>query len=100
MQKYAVPIPMKFFVNEMASPESIVIGASDDHSTEAHSSNPQTVARLASPYAGAMFAADGIDRPMTVGSQTGLYRGSSFAAPQVSAKVCGSFGRLSRDESR
>ncbi len=87
MQKHMVPIPTKFFVNEMASPESIVVGASDDQSTEAHSMNPHTVARLASPYAGAMFAADGIDRPMTVGDKGGLYRGSSFAAPQVSAKV-------------
>lgn len=101
MQKHMVSIPAKFFVNEMASPDSIVIGASDDQSTEAHSANPHTVARLASPYAGAMFAADGIDRPMSVGGKEGLYRGSSFAAPQVSVKVLAMLEEapdLTRDE--
>ncbi len=87
MQKHAIPIPTKFFVNEFAGPQSIVVGASDDRTDHAFSSNPQVVAKLASPYAGAIFAADGIDRPMTIRGETTLHRGSSYASPQVSSQV-------------
>lgn len=87
MQKHMVPTPVGFFVNEMASPFSIIVGASDDGSQEPTSANPHTVAKLASPFAGAMFGADGVDRPITLNGTTRLDRGSSYASPQVSAKI-------------
>jgi hypothetical protein len=101
MLKNQVPIPMKFFINEMASPESIIVGASDDGSKEAQTANPHTVAKLASPYAGAIFGADGIDRPMTLNGETSFHRGSSYASPQVSTQVISLIAeqpQLTRDE--
>ncbi len=89
MVRNSIPIPSGFFVNEMAGPNSIIVGASDDGSKEPTSSNPHQVAKLASPFANAMFGADGIDRPLLVDGKATNDRGSSFAAPQVSAKVIG-----------
>lgn len=85
MQRLGITIPSEFFRNELASPASIIVGAADDHSKEATSDNPAEVAFIASPYAGAMIAADGVDRPMSAEGQQWHSTGSSFAAPQVSS---------------
>jgi hypothetical protein len=87
MLRNSIPIPSGFFVNEMAGANSIIVGASDDGSKEPASDNAHKVAKLASPFANAMFGADGIDRPLFVDGKATSNGGSSFAAPQVSAKV-------------
>ena len=65
--------------------QGIIVGAADDHSKEAISDSPAEVAFIASPYAGTMIAADGVDRPMSAEGRNWHSTGSSFAAPQVSS---------------
>lgn len=87
MNELGVEVPEKFFVNEMASSHTILVGASDDGSREAGSLNPHRVASIASPNAGAHVGADGVDRPLTVDGESGHHTGSSYAAPQTSSRV-------------
>lgn len=65
----------EFFRNELATDTTVLVGASDD------ANGP---AALASPMAGAVLAADGVDRPLCVDGNFGHHSGSSYAAPQGS----------------
>ena len=87
MQDLGVKAPEGFFTNEMAGPHSIVIGATDDGTDQARSSNPHRVADLASPGAGAIVGADGVDRPFSFGDESRKESGSSYAAPQGSSVI-------------
>ena len=87
MQELGVKAPEGFFTNEMAGPHSIIIGATDDGTDQASSRNPHKVADLASPGAGALVGADGVDRPFRVGDEIHKHSGSSYAAPQGSSVI-------------
>lgn len=87
LERLEVPVPEKFFVNEMAGPQSIIVGASDDGSKEASSQTAHRVASIASPNTGAHLGADGVDRPLTVDGKSGFHTGSSYAGPQRGSRV-------------
>lgn len=86
MTELDVEAPPGFFTNDLASEHSIVVGASDNQSKGLGNSN-LGVAQLANPDAGAMIAADGVDRPIFVDGKDGHHSGSSYAAPQVSSMI-------------
>ncbi|MGE0489379.1 MAG: hypothetical protein AB7S38_09210 [Vulcanimicrobiota bacterium] len=65
----------EFFRNDLATETTVLVGAADD------ANGP---AALASPMAGAVLAADAVDRPLCVDGHSGHHSGSSYAAPQGS----------------
>ncbi|MBX3169181.1 MAG: S8/S53 family peptidase [Candidatus Eremiobacteraeota bacterium] len=74
-----------FYMSDMADPAAIIVGASDNHGTDSRADDGP--AALASPNAGALVGAQGVNVPVTVHGKTYLESGSSFAQPQVSALV-------------
>ncbi len=76
-----------FYMSDMADPAAIIVGASDDHATADRADDG--AAALASPDAGALIGAQGVNVPVTVHGKTYLESGSSFAQPQISALVAG-----------
>lgn len=74
-----------FYMSDMADPGAIIVGASDNHGTDARADDGP--AALASPNAGALVGAQGVNVPVTVHGKTYLESGSSFAQPQISALV-------------
>lgn len=76
-----------FYMSDMADGGAIIVGASDDHGTPDRADDG--AAALASPDAGAMVGAQGVNVPVTVNGKTYLESGSSFAQPQISAILAG-----------
>lgn len=74
-----------FYMSDMADPNAIIVGASDNRGTETRSDDGP--AALASPDAGAMVGAQGVNVPVTVNGRIYMESGSSYAQPQVSALV-------------
>lgn len=82
----------EFFRNDLATETTVLVGAADD---------THGPAALASPMAGAVLAADGVDRPLCVDGHLGHHSGSSYAAPQGARafdKLLRRDPSLSRDE--
>jgi subtilase family protein len=86
LQSLGVSAPSEFFINDFASPHSIIVGAADNGSTEVRGEGYR-IANLASPGTGAHIAADGVDRPILVDGEDGHHSGSSYAAPQGSSLI-------------
>ncbi|MBS2040295.1 S8 family serine peptidase [bacterium] len=76
-----------FYMSDMADGGAIIVGASDDHGTVDRADDGP--AALASPDAGALVGAQGVNVPVTIHGKTYLESGSSFAQPQISAIVAG-----------
>lgn len=76
-----------FYLSDMADPSAILVGASDDRGTADRSDDG--AAALASPDAGALIAAQGVNLPVTIAGVTYHESGSSYAQPQISALVAG-----------
>ena len=76
-----------FYMSDMADGGAIIVGASDDHGTPDRSDDG--AAALASPDAGALVGAQGVNVPVSIHGKTFLESGSSFAQPQISAIVAG-----------
>lgn len=76
-QKLGVHVSEDFYRSDLADPGAIIVGASDH----------QVAAGLASPDAGAMIAIQGVDVPVHLQGKTMPASGSSFAEPQITAKV-------------
>jgi len=88
-----------FYLSDMADPSAIIVGASDDRGTPERGDDGR--ADLASPDAGALIGAQGVNVPVTVNGKTHNESGSSFAQPRISALVAGWKDRdpgLTRDE--
>lgn len=76
-----------FYMSDMADGGAIIVGASDDHGTLERTDDG--AAALASPDAGALVGAQGVNVPVTINGKTYMESGSSFAQPQISAIVAG-----------
>lgn len=74
-----------FYMSDMADPGAIIVGASDHRGTPERADDGP--AALASPDAGALIGAQGVNVPVTVHGKTYLESGSSYAQPQISALV-------------
>lgn len=74
-----------FYLSDIADPAAIIVGASDNHGTATRADDGP--AALASPNAGALVGAQGVNVPVTVHGKTYLESGSSYAQPQISALV-------------
>ncbi len=74
-----------FYMSDMADPSAIIVGASDNRGTDTRADDGR--AALASPDAGALVGAQGVNVPVTINGKTYMESGSSFAQPQVSALV-------------
>lgn len=74
-----------FYMSDMADPNAIIVGASDDQGTV--SRGDDAPAALASPDAGALIGAQGVNVPVTVNGRLYMESGSSYAQPQISALV-------------
>jgi len=81
-EKLDVRVPEGFYRSDLADPQAVIVGASDDRGTADPADDG--VAALASPDAGALVGIDGVDRPACMGGQVHHHSGSSYAAPQVS----------------
>lgn len=85
LDQLGVVVPRNFYLNDLDHGSAIVVGASDHRQTpEASDDGP---ALLASPDAGALVGAQGVDVPILVRGQPEKHSGSSYAQPQVAAQI-------------
>jgi len=87
LDELGVSVPRNFYLSDLDHGSAIVVGASDHHQTPDPSDDG--AARLASPDAGALVGAQGVDVPIVVNGEVKLNSGSSYAQPQVAGLVLG-----------
>lgn len=85
LEQFGVTVSRDFFVNDLASASSIVVGAADHRNTVDPADDGP--AALASPNAGATVAAYGVQVPIHVNGKLEFHHGSSYAQPQVAGIV-------------
>lgn len=87
LERLQVSIPRDFYLSDLADPAAIIVGAADLRGTADPSDD--IAALIASPGAGALVGAQGVDVPIQVGGELQHHSGSSYAQPQVAALIAG-----------
>ncbi len=87
LERLQVSIPRDFYWSDLADPAAIIVGAADLRGTLDPADD--VAAAIASPGAGALVGAQGVDVPIRVGDQVQHHSGSSYAQPQVAALIVG-----------
>lgn len=87
LETLGVSISRDFYLSDLADGNAIVVGAADDRGTPALEDDG--AAGIASPNAGAIIAAYGVNVPISVHGTLQYHTGSSYAQPQVAALIAG-----------
>lgn len=85
LQSLGATLPTDFYRSDVADPNAIIVGASDNHRTATLSDDG--AASIASPDAGALIATQGVDVPVRMHGKIWPQTGSSFAQPQVTGAI-------------
>ena len=85
LEQLNVSISRDFYFSDLVDGAAIVVGAADDRGTPDRADDG--AAPIASPGAGAIVAAYGINVPVVVNGEIQYHTGSSYAQPQVAALV-------------
>ena len=85
LERLQVSIPRDFYLSDLADPAAIIVGAADMRGTADPSDD--IAAAIASPGAGALVGAQGVNVPIQVHGQLQHHSGSSYAQPQVAALI-------------